>query len=63
MIIGGAIGAFLGLWQLIMFSIYQFAAVGFTMGLLGLIMGVAYLGYGASTREKEAEINHMAAEL
>jgi len=53
MIVGGSIGAVLTTYQMIIFATYQFALVGFLLGLVGLIFSLAYLLYGQRTLKLE----------
>tara|TARA_B110000285_G_C14629642_1_gene382790 strand:+ start:41 stop:205 length:165 start_codon:yes stop_codon:yes gene_type:complete len=46
MFVAGIMGMTLALTTLILYSLYQFAAFGFVMGLVGIISSGFYIYYG-----------------
>ena len=46
MFVAGIMGMILALTTLVLYSLYQFAAFGFVMGLVGIISSGFYIYYG-----------------
>jgi hypothetical protein len=46
MFVAGVVGMTLALTTLVLYSLYQFAAFGFVMGIIGIISSGFYIYYG-----------------